>query len=92
MQKSPHHLGFGDQDVHCRVESYLESRHFPGFKDLQIDVHEGIVTLSGKVDNFHERQIAVNSCRRVAGVIRLIDEIEVGLEDTAVGLEESAEV
>ena len=81
MHKNPTHVGFVDQDVLSRVESYLDSRHFRGFRDLHVEVTSGIVTISGKVDNFHERQVAVNSCRRVAGVMELVDEIEVGVSE-----------
>ena len=80
MATTSHQIRFGDKDILWRVESYLCSKHFPAFRNLQIDVLNGIVTVSGNVDNFHERQVALNSCRRVAGVLQLIDEIEVSVD------------
>lgn len=83
MHTTSNQIGFGDADVLWRVESYLDSKHFTGFRDLNVEVNDGIVTISGKVDNFHERQVALNSCRRVAGVLQLIDEIQVEVGDLA---------
>jgi osmotically-inducible protein OsmY len=77
MRTTPNRIGFGDEDVLWRVQSYLCSKQFPVFRDLQVQVHRGEVTITGKVDSFHERQVALNCCRRVAGVLKLIDQIEV---------------
>ncbi len=73
-------FAFADEDVCQRVYSYLSSRHFPRFRDLEIEVRRGVVTVQGTVGSFHERQVALNSCRRVAGVLELIDAIEVAGE------------
>ena len=77
MHTTKDRIGFGDDDVLWRVESYLGSKHFPAFRALKVMVNKGVVTISGKVDNFHERQVALNCCRRVAGVRNLIDQIQV---------------
>ncbi len=70
-------FGFSDADVGQRVCSYLNSKHFPRFRDLTVEVARGVVTLTGRLDSFHERQVALNSCRRVAGVLELVDAITV---------------
>ncbi len=77
MRTTPDRIGFNDDDVLWRVESYLGSRHIPTFRNLVVHVHRGTVTLSGRVENYHQRQVALNSCRRVAGVLKLVDQIEV---------------
>lgn len=77
MRTTTDRIGFGDDDVLWRVESYLGSKHFPAFRALKVMVNQGVVTISGKVENFHERQVALNCCRRVAGVRKLIDNIQV---------------
>jgi osmotically-inducible protein OsmY len=38
---------------------------------------DGTVTLRGQVRSFYEKQLCHHTCRRVAGVLRLVDEIEV---------------
>lgn len=65
-------------DALClRVRSFLCSRHFPEFRDLLIEVDDGTVTLSGTLSSHYQKQIALNSCRRVAGVLDTRDKIKV---------------
>mgnify|MGYP003352492822 CR=1 FL=1 len=42
-----------------------------------VDAYDGTVTLYGRVHSFYQRQICLQCCQRVAGVIRLVDRIEV---------------
>ncbi len=77
MHVSNRRIDFFDDDVQWRVESYLGRQHFPGIRGLEVQVDDGVVTVTGQVDNFHQRQVAVNACRRVAGVLKLVDEIQV---------------
>ncbi len=66
-----------DADLKRRVDNYLLSRHVFALRTLHVDAEHGVVTLRGRVHSFHERQIAVHSAQRVAGVLRVIDELEV---------------
>jgi osmotically-inducible protein OsmY len=66
-----------DRELAGRVSAYLASRHLPTLRHLQVEVHEGVVTLRGRVRTFHEKQLSQLSGRRVAGVRQLIDEIDV---------------
>ena len=68
-------VDYTDEDLRRRIRSYLASRHFPAFRKLAIKVQHGAVTLTGRVRSFHEKQVALNACQRVAGVLALIDEI-----------------
>lgn len=70
-------IDFPDQELEFRVKSFLSSRHFPGFENIKVNVVNGSVTLSGSVSSFYEKQVAMNSCQRVAGVIKLVDQIGV---------------
>lgn len=62
-----------DDDVHLRVCSFLQSRYFPAFRQLGVHVEQGIVTLTGQVCSYYEKQVAITSCQRVSGVRSLID-------------------
>jgi len=73
-------IDYPDDDVRQRVSRFLNSRHFPTFRNLDIEVEHGAVTLSGNVQSYYEKQIAMTSCQHVAGVLSLIDEIVVELE------------
>jgi osmotically-inducible protein OsmY len=66
---------FPDGDVQQRVRTFLNTRHFPAFRRLHVDVENGAVRLSGSVPSFYEKQVAISSCQRVAGVLQLIDAI-----------------
>ena len=41
--------GYQDEDVHQRVSRSLFSCHFPAFRNLDIEVDGGAVTITGKV-------------------------------------------
>ena len=71
---------FPDDDLQFRVESFLRSRHFPDFEQIEVDVQNGSVTLSGILRSYYEKQVAINSCQRVAGVVDLIDNLDVEIK------------
>ena len=64
-----------DEEVRLRVSRFLCSRHFPAFRELDIDVEQGAVTLTGEVRSFYEKQIAMKSSQNVDGVLSIVDEI-----------------
>lgn len=64
-------------DIENRVFRQLNRQNFPIFKKLSINADLGRVIISGTVRSFYERQIAINSVRQVAGVIKLTDNINV---------------
>ncbi len=66
---------FDDFDVSHRVQMYLDRKKIPGFQNLVVQVDKGIVTISGRLESAQQRDNALNSCRRVAGVLSLIDAI-----------------
>jgi osmotically-inducible protein OsmY len=68
---------YDDEDLRFRVFNFLHSRHFPKLRVLQVKAQNGVVTLSGKVTSYYEKQVALNSCRRVAGVLSLVDCVDV---------------
>jgi osmotically-inducible protein OsmY len=66
-----------DCDLKRRVSNYLASRYFPALNRLEIIAESGIVTLRGSVSSFYEKQVALHSCQRVAGVVELVDAVDV---------------
>lgn len=72
-----------DEDVRQRVSRFLFSQHFPAFRNLEIDVNRGAVTLTGEVQSYYEKQIAMTSRQRVVGVVCLVDEIRVTRQQEA---------
>ena len=68
---------YPDQDLQKRVARFLRSRHFSNFRKLKVKVTHGLVTISGEVDSYYEKQVAISACQRVAGVLGLVDDIDV---------------
>jgi osmotically-inducible protein OsmY len=66
-----------DLDLRRRVVSFLTDSNMPGLRQLRVDAVDGIVTLDGTVRTYYEKQLSQQRTKRVAGVVRLIDRIEV---------------
>ncbi len=61
-----------DAELRDQIAVFLRDR---GLSSLEVAVSRGAVTLSGSVSSPYERQMAVMSVRRIAGVERLSDQI-----------------
>ncbi len=68
-----------DSDLRRRVKTFLSTSHRPGLRGLEVEAHGGVVRLRGKVKTFYEKQLSAQLAQRVAGVVRLIDEVIVKL-------------
>jgi BON domain-containing protein len=67
----------GEDDLARRVKSFLAGRNVPGLRRLLVEVEGNSVILHGRVRTYYEKQLAITCCQRVAGVLNVIDEIEV---------------
>jgi hypothetical protein len=70
-----------DLDLRTRVISFLADSHMPGLRHLRVDAQNGVVTVSGKVKTFYEKQVGGQRTRRVAGVVKFIDRIDVAMAE-----------
>ena len=66
-----------DGDLENRLVNVLHERHVPRIDLLRIESRGGIVCVRGELPTSHDKWLCVECCRHVAGVIRLVDEIEV---------------
>jgi len=66
-----------DRDLERRIVNFLADRQIPNLRNLIVAVEGGVVTLRGRVRSFYEKQMSQLCCRRVAGVVGLVDEIHV---------------
>jgi len=66
-----------EEDLKRRVQLFLESYNIPGLRHLTVEVDGDTVLLRGRVGTFYEKQLAGKCSRRVAGVIHVVDLIEV---------------
>jgi len=60
-----------------RITSQLAETNRANLKRLSVNVRAGEVTLRGSVGSFYERQMAIQACRELPGIGRLIDAVEV---------------
>ncbi len=66
-----------DRDLERRVSSFLATRHIASLRRLDVEAEHGVVTLRGQVRTFYEKQVGHSCTKRVAGVMNLIDAIDV---------------
>jgi osmotically-inducible protein OsmY len=70
-----------DDDLAEAVTHFLKQEHIPGTYRLTAKSQSGIVTLRGRVNSFYHRQLCIHAGGRVAGVRRIVDEIEVAIPE-----------
>lgn len=77
MSQERLHLDAGDGDLLTRVGIALTLRLRHTSHAVHISVDRGTVTLRGSFPTFYDRQLAIEVTRRVAGVLRVVDELTV---------------
>jgi osmotically-inducible protein OsmY len=70
-------LKHADRELRMRVVSYLFGQHVPDLRHVDVEARRGVVTLRGQVHTFHQKQLCLNCCQRVAGVLQIDDQIKV---------------
>ena len=66
-----------DLELRRRVEGELAQTHRLSLQRLAVEVRQGMIHLSGCVQSFYEKQLAIHTCIRAAGAGHLIDAVEV---------------
>jgi osmotically-inducible protein OsmY len=66
-----------DRELERRVLNFLQGWQRPGLRNVEVEAAGGTVTLRGTVNSFYEKQLSQQCCRRVAGVLKLIDAVSV---------------
>lgn len=76
---TPAAASFGQADylLADRITTQLAETNRASLKRLSVNVRAGEVTLRGNVSSFYERQIAIQTCRELPGIGRVIDAVEV---------------
>lgn len=65
-----------DQDLAERVSLFLQMKR-PEIANLLVSAVDGEIRLRGSVGSYDLRQLAISVAQHVAGVLRVIDRIEV---------------
>jgi len=74
---APHFETYSDDQLARRVHNFLINKQPHGSDRLAVDADGGIITLRGIVSTFYQKQLYIHGAQRVAGVLRVIDELDV---------------
>ena len=66
-----------DELLARNVRNFVFGRIQPASNDVDVDADSGTVTLRGRVGSFYQKQLWLHGAQRVAGVRRVIDELDV---------------
>jgi len=66
-----------DTSIHAAVKARLTSDRFSNIVNIDINVTNGIVTLAGEVPNAQVKADATSEARKVSGVVRVINNLQV---------------
>ena len=75
-----HCAGSADQALAEAAERQLRETSFVALHSLRCDCRSGVLVVHGRVPTFYARQVATAMLRKLQGVERVTDQIEV--EDT----------
>ena len=66
-----------DNAIHAKVKAKLTAERFSNLLNVDINVTNGVVTLAGEVPNAQVKAEAEQEARSVAGVVRVINNLQV---------------
>ena len=70
------HQSVGEQIDDAWISTRIESKLNPF--NIEVDTRDGVVTLSGRVADEKRRREALDLARGTRGVVRVLDELQVG--------------
>ena len=77
-------LAAEDALLNRRVMNFLHNREVPAAQGLAVESHFGTLVISGKLASKRDKWLCLECCRRVAGVVKLIDHVRVQPTDHSV--------
>jgi hypothetical protein len=66
-----------DRELEHRLLNFLHQRSVPGGDGVRLDACGGVVAVSGEFPTRYAKWLYIECCRRVAGVIKVIDKTKV---------------
>lgn len=66
-----------DRELTRLVKSFLQGLSLPALHDLDVKVRNGVAVITGRVRMFYHKQLATSCCQRVAGVLDVLNEVQV---------------
>lgn len=66
-----------NEELKRKVFAFLRDLDPSSARRVTVEAADGVVALRGRVQAFYTRQIFVECCRRIPGIIAVIDELRV---------------
>ena len=66
-----------DRELEHRLANFLYQRGVPGADSLRLHAQGGVVAVAGELPTRYAKWLCIECCRRLAGVIKIIDELKV---------------
>jgi hypothetical protein len=66
-----------NQETLNRIKNSIEALGYSVAEELSFSVDHGVVTVRGSLPSFYQCQLVLESLKRVAGVTRVVNQIEV---------------
>jgi osmotically-inducible protein OsmY len=79
----PQHFRVGRQsmarngDIAAAARNRLQASAYRGVRSIVCDYHEGVLVLRGRVSSYHQKQLAQEAIRRVAGILEIVNAVQV---------------
>ena len=73
----PEQNGFVQYNLRRRVVNFLRDRGVPELHSLEVEADSGTVIIRGSLSSPQAKWLCLECCRHVAGVITLIDEVDI---------------
>ncbi len=64
-----------DRELQRRIVNFLFEKGLWSLQHLETEVHGGVAVIKGRVRTYYEKQLATCCCQRVAGVLRVINDV-----------------
>ena len=64
-----------DRELKWRIVNFLCRQNVPGLRMLNVTAKTGVVTVRGLVRSFYHKELRRSCCQRVAGVVRIHDDL-----------------
>jgi osmotically-inducible protein OsmY len=66
-----------DGDLAAAAQDRLESQAYRRVRSLSCSCHDGVLMLSGRVSSYHEKQLAQEAVKGLAGIRRVVNLVRV---------------
>jgi osmotically-inducible protein OsmY len=70
-------LSLSPNGLELRIQQAILSSPYPPLRKLHFVAHEGHVSLKGRVNSFHHKQVAQELLKEVEGIQQIDNELEV---------------